>query len=1342
MPPMLEPTPPPAKPKPKRGWFRRALRWLLVCAVIAAVFHRPLFHGLARFALITVAARMHLKVDLHLSGNIFTNLTVEGIDADPVGDFPNPIRKLNIARVRLDYSIPRLVKKGIGEFLSSYEIIDADLEFEALPSKSTGERQEKKSIAELLNTILGQPALYSDRVKIEHFNLLVRAEQNVTEMRDFNLLLDPEKVGALSVARLRIPGVPVWENLAAETSYEKRNFYIRHLQLAPELSLEEVNFDASLRSQNKGSMQLKVRAFGGTADLALAGSQLDKKGENLAKSYDTALTIKAHGVSIDRALAYFNVPKLPVELGTLARLGLHFTGEPEKPRTWRGNLGVRIEAVVFDKTKIDGAELSATFENGRADVTGVNVGIGKNSVILTAQVALPESVNDFPRSDVDATLKIDAPDLPALTAMLPEPLTGSISGGGPVALRGGKVSADLALEATKLATGKFSVGAGKVQLKATKRIDQPGLAPFDQLDSDVSADLTDLRVDTFTVDSAKFHAANQNELVTIHALDVRRAENAVTAQGTYRIPRDFKDAGNAPVDAQFAIKVPKLADFGIVVNGQTLSGQLDGSGALKLVNQALAGGVTLDGGDFQLGEFKAQRLTAKIVVADNVATVEQFALQFAGTDQISAKGKAGVKAPFPYEGTLLADVKNIGIFQPLIEVFTVSPKGPPPKKIGPLSGALHLEWSGQSDRAFPPPAYGPPLPVEHSGTLAVALEKGRFDKIDLTEIKVAGLYGPGFVQSTELHLVTGPTDFTGAFEVKERKLRIRDINLSQAKTTVLTGFLIIPIDIDNPKQLIPLEERIAANLNATKLDLEKLLTSFGQTSPVSGNFTANIVAGGTLLAPLGHIKLVATGLKTKAVAALAPAELSLDLHYSNKELTLNSVVKQPQIQPLTIKGMVPLDLDATIKSKKVDPNLPLDITVQLPASSLAIVPKFAPQVRRIEGTVAVDVRVAGSVEKPVLSGSAAIELKGARMADENIPALGAFRAKLAFANDTLTLNTFNGELGGGTFNLGGSIKLPKLTEPVFDLRLLAKEVLLKRDDAITIRADTDVKVAGPLKAGTVSGTIFLTQSRFFKEIDILPISLPGTKAKPAPRAVQNRQTTVSFPQPPLRDWTFDLAIKTRPKDSFLVRGNLANGSAAIDLKLGGTGLAPYLEGSVRIEEFKASLPFSTLTISRGFVYFKKDEPFQPSLDLQAESQIRDYLVHAYIYGSASEPQIQLNSEPPLPYADIVSLLATGTTVGELGGSTDVLASRAAMLAVQQLYRKVFKRKAGAQPEGTKEDAGSFKDRFQVELGVLDNRSGGQAVNTRFRMTDNLYLLGDIGVDGRFTGSLKYLIRFR
>lgn len=1319
-------TDPKPAPKPKRHLWRRIFKWAGYTTLVVAVFHRPLFHTGVRLLLIEVAAKQNLKVDVHFSGSIFTNLTVEGVSAVPTGKAPSPVRKIEIERVRLDYSIPLLIKHGIGEFLRSYEVTNANLEIDALPSKSEPEKQQKHALAEDLNNLLGQPALYADRVHISNFNITVRAEKNVTEVKNFNLSLDPEKNGELKIDRLAIPGIPVWEHLAAETSYAQRNFYLKNLELAPQLRIEEMNFDASQRSENKGSMFLRAHLFGGSFFLSLGGSQLNKKGENLEKSYDTTLKIESSDISLEEATAYFGAPKPPV-----ARLGLLevlFTGEPEKPRTWKGNTNLRVETLTFGDTKIDGIQLGATFLNGQAKLSGVHVGMGKNSVELQATVGLPASVNDFPSSDIDAFLKIDAPDLPGLTKMLPDPINGSVSGGGPIKLGGGWVKADLKLAAQGVAGKGFAIDAANLSLAATKRIAPAGGSPFDDLTSHVTLDAGAIHVQDFSIDSVKVDVENLNDLVTLHTVEVHRAENSVSAQGTYRAPKDMGNMAAGPVDASFKIAVPKLDDFGIKVSNVTLGGHINSEGQVKMVGQKLNGAIQLAGGDFQIGDYKAEKLGGSIKITENQAQIEQIALQLNGTDQIVIAGQAETQAPFPYEATLGIDIKDLASLQPLLANFGMKQA---------LTGNLHLDWAGKGEVAAVKPPYR--IDLDHSGQLNFALLKGRFDKIDLSEIKLGGLYGPGFAQSSELKLVTGPTSFTGVLEMNEGKVRLKDINLAQAGLTVLTGYIFLPIDLKNPQQPVPFDQRIAANINATNLDVEKLLTSFGQTSPAAGTISTNIVAGGTLLQPLGHIKFQGRKLKAKAVAALEPADFDLDLHYSNNDLSLLAVAKQPQIQPLTIKGHVPLDLEATVKNAKIDPKLPLEISVQLPASSLAVVPKFVPQVQRIDGTVGIDVKVAGTVENPDLSGSLALDLKNARIDNENVPSIGAFKARIGFTENSVNFQTFEGELGGGTFKLGGNVKLPKLNEPVFDLRLQSDEVLVKRDDSITVRADTDIKVSGPLAAASIGGTIYVTHSRFFKEIDILPIALPG-KAKPAPKTAHAISTGISFPQPPLRDMKFDLAIKTRPNDSFLIRGNLANGAAAIDLKLAGTGLAPYLEGNVHIEEFKASLPFSELTISRGFVYFSKEEPFQPSLDLQADSQTRDYLVHAYIYGKATDPQIQLSSEPPLQYSDIVSLLATGTTTAELAGNADVLASKAAMLAIQQLYRKVFKKNAA--PSVEKKDNGSFMDRFSFELGALDNKTGAQEVTSRVRLTDQLYLIGDIGTEGSFTGRLKYLIRFR
>lgn len=203
----------------------------------------------------------------------------------------------------------------------------------------------------------------------------------------------------------------------------------------------------------------------------------------------------------------------------------------------------------------------------------------------------------------------------------------------------------------------------------------------------------------------------------------------------------------------------------------------------------------------------------------------------------------------------------------------------------------------------------------------------------------------------------------------------------------------------------------------------------------------------------------------------------------------------------------------------------------------------------------------------------------------------------------------------------------------------------------------------------------------------------------------------------------------------MIRGNLANGGALVDMKLSGTGLEPRLDGSVRLQNVEATLPFSRLEIAQGFLYFNPDDPLNPGLDLQGTSLIRDYTIRVYVYGTANAPEAVFTSEPPLPQEEIISLLATGTTREELLSGGNVLAGRAVMLLGQQLYQKVFKK-------GQRTTTNSAFDRLQVDVGGVDPRTGQQTATARYRVSDKVLLVGDIGVQGDFRGTVKYLIRFR
>ena len=167
---------------------------------------------------------------------------------------------------------------------------------------------------------------------------------------------------------------------------------------------------------------------------------------------------------------------------------------------------------------------------------------------------------------------------------------------------------------------------------------------------------------------------------------------------------------------------------------------------------------------------------------------------------------------------------------------------------------------------------------------------------------------------------------------------------------------------------------------------------------------------------------------------------------------------------------------------------------------------------------------------------------------------------------------------------------------------------------------------------------------------------------------------------------------------------------------------------------EATLPFSRLEVQYGFLYFDSSDPLNPKIDLHGTSVIRDYTIHAYVYGRSLSPEAIFTSEPPLPQEEIISLLATGTTREELTGNNNVLAGRAAMLLFQQLYRKVFKK-----GEATKSN--SVFDRLEVDAGQVDPRTGQQTATARFKINPQWVLVGDIEVGGDFRGMVKYLIRF-
>ena len=72
------------------------------------------------------------------------------------------------------------------------------------------------------------------------------------------------------------------------------------------------------------------------------------------------------------------------------------------------------------------------------------------------------------------------------------------------------------------------------------------------------------------------------------------------------------------------------------------------------------------------------------------------------------------------------------------------------------------------------------------------------------------------------------------------------------------------------------------------------------------------------------------------------------------------------------------------------------------------------------------------------------------------------------------------------------------------------------------------------------------------------------------------------------------------------------------------------------------------TLASGQILFTGGSEIDPTLNIDAQYAVSDYTVHVIVAGTASKPEIKLQSQPQLAQADILSLILFGTTTSQLG----------------------------------------------------------------------------------------------
>jgi len=1296
---------------------RRVMVGLAVCAALVIIFHRPILVAVGRQIALRYASRANLKIDFRLEGNPFSHLTARHFHAFPTG--PSTIESIDIDQLYVDYDLFGFARHGLSRLFKNVEARSARIVLN--PSKAPLRARPPKPQLKL-------PRFFPERIRLTDATLVVKNQPEDFVAEGINVDLDPRHPGELRVERLQLPAGDNWSSISGQTSYTNKNLILRDLVLSEQEQLRLLDIDASRIDSNAMAIDLDCTIGGGhlSASAALTETQ---------SSLNAKINVAATKIAAESLNKFLVLPKDYLS-GEIERLALDGAGVIDVPRTWSGTMSLQMGDVRRPEIHFDSGLVEISAEQGRAILRSADIVRDVNKFHFRGGTELPATLAEFGRTPASFEISGTAPDLERLTAGTSVGLTGSAQFTGRIDIINATVEARLGVTGEAVGFEDGLIDKLNCTLRASKRIVHGDTKRpwFADLRTAMDFDLTGIRYRDYVVDSAEGSLNSSDDVLGLDRLNLRRTQNELNVHGRYLLPAEVGKFSSQPAQVDIALNAPEAGDFWIAESPNRLSGPLQLAAQIQWKQETANGQMWLAGTNLRMRDLVFRQLSSQCSISNNVIYLNDFSATLNDTDFVSATGTLNLQRPSHYSGKVSANLANLATLQPLLRASGNQ---------NALAGTVKLDWEGSGNAQT----------FKNSGKVNLVLQKGRYGNSQSLQANVDASYSPDGLEVPIIFFATGNMDFQAIAQAKGDTLEIDKIQLNQIaipqsreavrggavgvralpvqRTNYASGYLSIPFvwrNLGTNAPVIPSSGKVSATFQSENLDLKKLFDDLGIKARTSGILNAKLDAQGTVADPNARMDVQIRDLRNELWPKMEPATFELSAQAAQNRLTILGKLQQAQIQPAEINANMPLDIPKIVRARKLPDDTPITAKARVPRSSVNFVRQFVPDLEQLDGDLGLDVDVSGTLGNPVLSGAGDMTVNVARFTNATLPALRNFNARLTFAQNALSLDRFRGDLAGGPFTMTGRVTFLKLTEPTLDLQMKAESVLLARNDTLTARADADIRITGPFAAATVTGNVAMTNSHFLKNIDLIPIGLPG---RPAPQPPSERPE-FSLPTPPLRDWKFDVAIKT--KDPVLIRGNLATGEATGDLKLTGTGLHPGLQGVVQMQDVEATLPFSQLEVSHGSVTFTPDDSMNPKIDLQGTSVIRDYTVRVYVYGTLLSPEAIFTSEPPLPQEEIISLIATGATRQELS-TGNVLAGRAAMLLVQQLYRKIVKK-------GEPTQSNTVFNRLDLDLGTVDPRTGQQQATVRFKIDNHLVLTGDVGVRGDFRGKLKYLIRFR
>jgi translocation and assembly module TamB len=332
------------------------------------------------------------------------------------------------------------------------------------------------------------------------------------------------------------------------------------------------------------------------------------------------------------------------------------------------------------------------------------------------------------------------------------------------------------------------------------------------------------------------------------------------------------------------------------------------------------------------------------------------------------------------------------------------------------------------------------------------------------------------------------------------------------------------------------------------------------------------------------------------------------------------------------------EIAGTDTSLRLEGQLPLEGTSPVTLSAAGTVDmqllRFFQSDLQSSGKLLLDVRGTGATAHPALQGQ--VRLQNISMMTPDAPlGLQNLNGVLDVSNDQVNISQLAGEAGGGQFSARGVIGYrPQLQ---MNVALQAKNIRIRYQDAIRTVLGGDLNFVGTSATATLNGRVLIDSLSFTQNFDLATL------------AGQVQSGPESSPSQGMADKIkLDIAVQSA-RDL-----NLASSAASLqgmaNVRVVGTAADPVIVGRTEFTAGDIFLMNKRYQIERGIIEFSNPHRTEPVLNVLLTTTISQYNLSLTFLGPLDKMQTSYVSDPPLPTADIINLIARGQTTQQAASS--------------------------------------------------------------------------------------------